>query len=237
MSRLKDKLTAIVCSLIFIALLCAFLYPNISDILIIKNSPGYVELIEEDIDLKISKHSNKEIVIKSISDLRKGDIVFRRYVTKDNHYLSRIFNTYFTHTVVYAGDQYFYEASNKRHSKDEVAVNLATNTDFSDKDFMKMEKVVVFRPKFDLDNINKFSAQLETVATDDRYIFKTRNKLSDKNKDIYEYKIMCTTYITDQLYKLGFVDSLPHIISPDYLFQTLIEKPEYFELIEVKWGY
>lgn len=233
MKKLGYRQALIVQGLLLSTLLYISLYPTISDLLIIKNSPGYIELSREYIDAEISKHSDRESSIRSISDLQRGDIIIRRYITDGNNFISIFFKTYFTHTVVYAGDQSFYEASNQRHSKDDVAVNLATNTDFSDEDFEKMEKVVIFRPKFDLDNINKFSELLETVANDNRYIFETGDKLSDKNRDMYEYKVMCTTYITDQLYKLGFVGNLPHIISPDHLFQTLIGSPEYFELIEV----
>lgn len=80
------------------------------------------------------KNTNKaSYSIVSTTDLKKGDILIRRYINKNTLLPTLIFKTYFTHTAFYDGDGMIYQAvGDNLHKAKEISTSRLEDSDFAD---------------------------------------------------------------------------------------------------------
>ncbi len=193
---------------------------------IIFNSPGYVELRADEVSRILSGKNpacdSADTCAIDRANLKKGDILMRRYVNDSTRLPLMVFKNYFSHVAAYVGDGMIVEAvGNMPDNADEVTlVELEKSDWILDKD--KAEAAVIFRPRFDQGAIDGFSESLKLAASNSQFHFGIR-----KPDGMDRTTVMCTTIVTDALEEQGMIERMPYVIAPDYLFIRLVNDGNY----------
>ena len=159
----------------------------------------------------------------TICPLQPGDILLRRYITPKTKDFDRYLHPYFTHSAFYLGEGEIVEAvGTEKRKEDEILVENMSDTDWKDR---AIEKLVVIRPHYTKGVLNRIKTNLVSIASDPEYRFglpKAGNKMTT-----------CADLIFKQLYLQRIIPTSTQtkIITPDYLFWTLIKNTNDFETI------
>lgn len=155
--------------------------------------------------------------------LHPGDILLRRYVTKDSWLTETAVGIYFTHVGFYLGDDQTVEAHGReKDHKDDIRTNVFSTSMWTQDD---VEDWVIIRPKKYGSKLDAIKNNLLTIADDPNYVFgipRTGFK-----------RVMCADFIFNELLKQKIVTSqgAPKIITPDYLLSVAKSHPDDFEIV------
>lgn len=214
-------------ALLFIVIticLAIFLWP--SDALFILKNTNNIFVIDKDHYFRFIKSYPKRCRSINTCQLQKGDILIRRYVTKRLWLIDKLINPYFTHVAIYAGENRIIEASGVENNRDDDirSINIK-ESDWNDK---KIEDIIIFRPMFNLDSIEQLVKQIDDTANDQQFRFGLT--LNNQNK------ISCAELIYLNLIKNNLLPPSTkkvQIISPDFLFKSLIDNSKNFSIVLV----
>mgnify|MGYP002631705118 CR=1 FL=1 len=156
-------------------------------------------------------------------DLQPGDILLRRYVTKDSWLTNTGVGIYFTHAGFYLGNDQTVEAHGReKDHKDDIRTDVFSTSMWAQDD---IQNWAVIRPKKYGTKISAVKNNLISLANDPNYVFgipRTGYK-----------RVMCADFIFNELLRQNMVTShdAPKIITPDYLFQLISSQPGDFEIV------
>lgn len=165
---------------------------------------------------EIQERFQKEVIYcKDLAtcNLKKGDMLIRRHVTKRTYIFNELLNPYFTHTALYIGEGKIVEASGVEYDrKDDISIKNLSETDWLDKD---IEALAIIRitgyKEIDFDNdIKKISA----IAEDQNHVF-----------GFEKGEISCAELLYRNIsYPLFKKVPIEMIVTPDYLFKILTDQ-------------
>lgn len=203
-------------------------WPTYIEVKTIQKSSGYLVLPKSDIlNLAVRKSDQ---MITTIEQLQEGDILFRRKINFNTLIPSNIFPTYFTHVAYIGPNKTVFEAVGKmKRNADEIVAHDIAKSDWLD-DQPENQTIFLLRPKLKIDQIHRISIELFRIAEDDSYHFGVRTEKFNDHENIHT--LLCTSYVTDTLKNLKVIEDMPAIVSPDYMFKTLIEGQK-FDVVEV----
>jgi hypothetical protein len=156
-------------------------------------------------------------------NLQPGDILLRKYVTKDSWLTDTVVGIHFTHLGFYLGNDQTVEAHGKeKDHKDDIRTDIFSTSMWAQDD---IQDWVVIRPKKYGSKINAVKNNLLSIANDPNYVFgipRTGFK-----------RVMCADFIFDELVKQNIVTSqgASKIITPDYLLSVAKSHPNDFEIV------
>ncbi len=155
--------------------------------------------------------------------LQPGDILIRRYVTKDSFFTETTLGLYFTHAGFYLGNDQVVEAyGREKNPADSIRTN-SLSTSMWAKD--TVQNWVIIRPKKYADKLHIIKRNLVHIANDPDYVFGIP-------KNGFK-RALCADFIFDQLtaYKIVHPGNNPKFITPDYLFLVAINQPKDFQIV------
>ncbi len=195
---------------------------SINDIIyIFRNRNNFYSLQKEDVPVsKILQKCNELNKCR----LEKGDILIRRYMTKNVWLLTKFTHPHFTHSAIYIGNNEIIEASGKE--KDRSLDIRIINIDKSDWLQNDIEEIAIFRPILSEQSTVRIIDPLTTIANDPDYYFGL-HKFDAKRST-------CAELIYDQLQSQGLVHDADYNdkVTPDFLFHNLINQKDKFELVQ-----
>jgi hypothetical protein len=156
-------------------------------------------------------------------DLQPGDILLRRYVTKDSWLTNTAVGINFTHVGFYLGNDQTVEAHGReKNHKDDIRTDVFSTSMWAQDD---IQNWAVIRPKKYGEKINEMKSNLISLANDPNYVFgipRTGYK-----------RVMCADFIFNELLRQKMVTShdAPKIITPDYLLLIANNHPDDFEIL------
>jgi hypothetical protein len=157
-------------------------------------------------------------------NLEQGDILIRRYITKRVWLLTKITHAHFTHSAIYIGNNKIIEAGGKERDRaDDIRTVDINKSDWLQND---IDEIVIFRPiSSSRQTINTIDS-LTNIANDPDYYFGL-HKFDAKRST-------CAELIYDQLKSQGLVHNADYYdrVTPDFLFYTLMNNKDKFELIQ-----
>ena len=185
---------------------------------------------------KLSLNQIKAIPIKTtvecdeISEckLLPGDILIRRYITDRTWLFDKLIHPYFTHSAFYLGDNKIIEAiGSEKDQKDEIQMATLSSSDWFTPDSYSF---AIIRPNYINSSLNTIKLNLVSITEDDEYTFGLP-KPGQK-------RTTCADLIFQQLVDQQMIEGhdMSRIITPDYLYWKLIQKPENFQIIGIKIG-
>ena len=150
-------------------------------------------------------------------DLKPGDILIRRYVTRELFRINFLMRPYFTHSAIYVGDGKIVEAiGSQKNPRDDVTINVLKESDWLD---IGVERVVIFRPNIKSGDVRHVVENSKFIAESLEIRFGL-NK-SDKNQT------QCSLLIYNQFFIHDFFSvktKKPKLITPDFLFSQVISE-------------
>ncbi len=155
--------------------------------------------------------------------LLPGDILIRRYITKNVWLANTVVRVFFTHVALYLGNNQVVEAHGRENKpEDDIRVDSLSNSIWVQDD---VKNWVILRPKKNTDKIGQMVKHLSAIADDPEYIFGLP-KIGHK-------KAMCADLILNELQTQGIIPpvSTVKIITPDYLFWNTVNTPNNFEIV------
>lgn len=155
--------------------------------------------------------------------LMPGDILIRRYITSRTWFIDKLASPYYTHSVMYLGDDQIIEAAGtERDPDDDIKVLVFSSSDWMNKD---MNDWVVIRPKKIGPVFEIIKKDLISIASDPEYLFGLQE---NGNK-----RAICSDLIFRQLSNNNIVSGVntPNIITPDYLFWLAENNQTAFDVI------
>lgn len=162
---------------------------------------------------------------KSLKDcqLMPGDILIRRYVTSRTWAIDRFGHPFFTHSAFYLGDNQIVEAvGSEENSAEDIQIAMFSKSDWLNSD---IESFVVFRPKYLGNGLLNIQNSLVQIANDPEYRFGLPQ---------FGYKqTTCADLIFGQLQSEHMIQAtkVPYLLTPDYLFFTLLIDVDGFKII------
>ena len=165
-------------------------------------------LSQQDVEQTLSNYPD---ICTTISNciLMPGDILIRRYITPQTQYLDFFIHPYFTHSALYLGNSQIVEAVGiKKSHAHEIQISSLSTSDWNDK---KIEKLVVLRPNYKVDQLRRIIDNLYQIAADPDYRFGLPQPLLKQTT--------CADLIVTQLKNEHIIleSYAPQIISPDYI--------------------
>lgn len=155
---------------------------------------------------------------KTIKDCKliPGDILIRRYVTKITSDFDESLDPYFTHSAMFLGNDELFEALGNY----EIPVNQIAITKLSSSDWFydDMHNFVVIRPKKNTEEIKEIISSLKNIANDPEYVF---GPIKEGRKTVSCSDIILKLLLDKKI--LTKSSSLPQIITPDYLFWSVVK--------------
>lgn len=155
--------------------------------------------------------------------LQPGDILIRRYVTKDSLFTQTALGLYFTHAGFYLGDDQMVEA----HGREKNPIDGIRTSYFSTSMWTKdsVQNWVVIRPKKYNGVLDIIKSNLVRIANDPEYVFGIP-------KDGFK-RALCADLIFNQLALYRMVDEKERskFITPDYLLLVAVNNPEDFQIV------
>lgn len=155
--------------------------------------------------------------------LEPGDILIRRYITEGSLFTQTALGLYFTHAGFYLGNDQIVEAYGREENRldgirtDSFSTSMWTNDD--------VQNWVIIRPKKYNGTLDTIKNNLIHIADDPDYVFGIPKKGFKR--------ALCADLILDQLTKYSLIKQtgVPKFITPDYLFLTMTDQQEDFQII------
>ncbi len=157
-------------------------------------------------------------------NLEQGDILIRRYITKRIWLLTKITHPHFTHSAIYIGNNKLIEAGGQERDRaDDIRIVEINKSDWLQND---IDEIVIFRPIASSRSTVNAIDSLTAIANDPDYYFGL-HKFDAKRST-------CAELIYDQLRSQGLVHDANYndLVTPDFLFYTLMNNKDKFELIQ-----
>jgi hypothetical protein len=165
--------------------------------------------------LKIDKAQSINCTSIIDCDLKPGDILIRRYITRELFRINFLMRPYFTHSAIYVGDGKIVEAiGSQRNPKDDVLINILKESDWLD---TEVEYVVIFRP-------NIKSREVKHVIENSIFIAESTEIRFGLNK-ADKKQTQCSLLIYNQFFihdLFSVKTKKPKLITPDFLFSQII---------------
>lgn len=181
-----------------------------------------VRLLDAEVRALISRTTS---LCNKIADctLEPGDILIRRYITEGSLFTQTALGLYFTHAGFYLGNDQIVEAYGREKNRldgirtDSFSTSMWTNE--------TIENWVIIRPKKYNGTLGAIKNNLIHIADDPEYVFGIPKKGLKR--------ALCADLIFDQLTKYGLIKQagVPKFITPDYLFLTMVNQPEDFQIV------
>jgi hypothetical protein len=215
------QITTIITIIILLSILLTQI-KSIRDIVYIyQNRNNFFTLKNDDIPPLQILHRCKQL---EQCNLEQGDILIRRHITNRVWLLTKITHPHFTHSAIYIGNNKIIEAGGQEKDRE----NDIRTIDIDKSDWLQnnIDEIVIFRPILSKQSTVNMISSLTTIANDPEYYFGL-HKFDAKRST-------CAELIYDQLLSQRLVHNANYNdkVTPDFLFYTLMNSKDKFELIQ-----